>query len=930
MADDARAAGATATLHKRYARCIGGERITAPIVCAMSLGVDSTPAEVPAAEATAVIGQLVAHYRIVEKLGEGGMGVVYKAVDTHLDRPVAIKVLRPDAVSNDDRKCRFQQEARAASALNHPNIITVHDIASDDGVDFIVMECIEGKSLSELIPRSGMRLDPLLKVATQIADALAAAHGRGIVHRDLKPANIMVTDTGLVKVLDFGLAKLVEPVPDQQADTQTVKPATGEGSVVGTAAYMSPEQADGGKLDTRSDIFSFGVILYEMATGRQPFHAESRMRTISAILTSEAPPLTDLPHDLERIISRCLRKDPAQRFQHMDDIAIALRDLKEESDSGKLSAVSRTPARQRLRVRTALALAAVAVLAVAVGLAWRFTAQRAAVRPMKVVPLTTYPGDEITPAFSPDGKQVAFSWNGPKEDNYDIYVSLVGTSTPVRLTTDAAPDRCPVWSPDGRWIAFVRSSATPSIMLMPALGGPERSLAETIPDPFGLTCGIDWSPDGRYIAFPAASPPEAPSQLVLLSPDTGERRLMSSSRSSALGDVMPRFSPDGKTLAFLRQRSRDHYGVGVVPLVDGQPARIVSPDPADVSSLAWMPDSREVLFTAAYEGTVRIWRMPVDGRTAPAPALGVGATRPVDVAISRQGGYLAYAQSVRDRNIWRQELDGLRPAGAPVRVIASTWLDAAPEFSPDGKHIAFASNRAGAIEIWVSGADGLNPVQLTHMNAPETGSPSWSPDGRKIAFDSDLEGQGEIYTVNADGGPVTRITKHPASDAVPTWSRDGRWIYFTSDRTGQRQIWKIPAEGGVAAQVTRHGGINAMESADGRTIYYAKDLDARGVWKLPVQGGEETPVLNSPGPRRWGQLKVTDAGIYFVDVVNEQPRCAICFHDFATRRTTQIALLDKWAPAGTKGLSLSPDGRSVLYEQVDATGVDLMLIENFR
>jgi serine/threonine protein kinase len=376
-----------------------------------------------------MIGRTISHYEVLGKLGEGGMGVVYLARDTHLDRPVAIKVLRPEMVGSSDRKRRFVLEAHAASALNHPNIITVHDIASDDGLDFIVMEYVEGRTLDELISRKGMRLEPLLKIAVQVADALAAAHGRGIVHRDLKPANIMIAAGGLVKVLDFGLAKLTEPVPQQLDVTCTQRPESDEGTIAGTAAYMSPEQADGNKLDARSDIFSFGVMLYEMATGQQPFHADTRMKTLSAVLTSEAPPAADIPHDLERIIARCLRKDPARRFQHMDDIAIALRDLKEESDSGKLSAAAPSTARHPRRRRITLMLLTVSVLLIAAILAWQFAARRTEQGPLSVVPLTTYPGNEVTPAFSPDGKQVAFAWDGPNGDNFDIYVSLIGNIT---------------------------------------------------------------------------------------------------------------------------------------------------------------------------------------------------------------------------------------------------------------------------------------------------------------------------------------------------------------------------------------------------------------------------------------------------------------------------------------------------------------------
>src|SRR5215471_4229128 len=295
----------------------------------------------------AAIGQILGHYRIESKLGEGGMGVVYRAFDTHLERLVAIKVLRPEAQISPERKRRFVLEARAASALNHPNIITIYDIDTAEGVDFIAMEYVDGKTLDRLIPRNGMRLSEILKCSIQISGALARAHGAGIIHRDIKPANVMVVADGHVKVLDFGLAKLTEQIAgDESAPTVTMVegPRTEEGAIIGTTAYMSPEQAEGTKLDGRSDIFSFGSVLYEMSTGRRPFHGETKMSTLAAILNTEPPSVYDVapdtPRDLGKIIARCLRKDPDRRFQHMDDIKVALEELKEESESGNLEAAT--------------------------------------------------------------------------------------------------------------------------------------------------------------------------------------------------------------------------------------------------------------------------------------------------------------------------------------------------------------------------------------------------------------------------------------------------------------------------------------------------------------------------------------------------------------------------------------------------------------
>ncbi len=356
-----------------------------------------------------MIGQTLGHYRIESKLGEGGMGVVYKALDSHLDRPIAIKVLRPEAVTNPERKRRFVQEAKAASALNHPNILHIYDIDQSGGVDFIAMEYVEGQTLDRLIGRKGLPWPEVLPYAIQIADALSAAHAAGIVHRDIKPANLMVSERKLVKVLDFGLAKLAERAEaDEQAPTETFKPQTEEGTILGTAAYMSPEQAAGKKVDARSDIFSFGTVLYEMATGRRAFQRETKMSTLGAIMHEEPPPIGEgVPPDLEKLITRCLRKDPERRVQHMGDVKLALEDLKEESESGKLP--GRPPVRPERRWRHTAAMAA--VLAVLASGAALYFFGRSRVQPpvtsWVIKPLTSFAGLENHPTWSPDGTLIA-------------------------------------------------------------------------------------------------------------------------------------------------------------------------------------------------------------------------------------------------------------------------------------------------------------------------------------------------------------------------------------------------------------------------------------------------------------------------------------------------------------------------------------------
>ena len=403
-----------------------------------------------------MIGTLLGHYQIIEKLGQGGMGVVYKARDLHLDRFVALKILPPDQLADPERRQRFTQEARAASALAHPNIITIHDVSSDAGVDFIAMEYVPGKTLDQLIPSTGMPLRQALKIALQAADGLAAAHAIGIVHRDVKPSNIMVGDKDRVTVMDFGLAKLQGLVAESGASAASAMTAlhTEAGRIVGTLHYMSPEQAAGRTVDERSDIFSFGSLLYQMLCGQRPFQGDSAITTLAAIIEKEPPPLpAGVPASVEEVLARCLHKDPSQRYQHMADVVVDLQGLDGQSVSQQRRVRVRAGAARRWRwVAAAGASLLVVVLVAAV---W-FVATRwlRPPPPPSLATLTVYPGEENGPALSPDGKQVAFSWNGGKGSNTDIYVQFVGDTRASRLTTDPGNEVNPCWSPDGRRIAF--------------------------------------------------------------------------------------------------------------------------------------------------------------------------------------------------------------------------------------------------------------------------------------------------------------------------------------------------------------------------------------------------------------------------------------------------------------------------------------------
>jgi Tol biopolymer transport system component/serine/threonine protein kinase len=875
-------------------------------------------------------------YEILSPLGAGGMGAVYKARDTRLDRLIAIKILPPEKLKSPDRHRRFIHEARAASALNHPNIVTIYDIAVGGDLDYIAMEYVPGHTLEALIGRGALRIGDALEYARQAAGALAAAHAAGILHRDLKPANIMVTDAGVAKVLDFGLAKWAGPRESVDPDsTLTLTAVTQEGHIVGTIAYMSPEQAEGKNLDFRSDIFSFGAVLYEMLTGRRAFTGSSPASTLSAVLRDEPPPAAairgDMPADLDKVIARCLRKDPARRVQTMADVKVAIEDLLDGSRSAGIG-----PPPKVARKRAPWWPIAVVVLVVLAAVAfWVIRGPKAPVEsPMSALPLTGNQGLEYESSFSPDGNQVAYAWNGEREDNFDIYVKLIGPGAPLRLTTSPDVDRGPAWSPDGRSIAFVRmpSTGAGSVMLVPALGGPERKLADIF-----LRGGrestraafvprvIAWAPDSRNLIVAGGLSPEDASCLFLLSVATGQSRKLTASTAIAIGgDGGPALSPDGRTLAFFRGTNGSALEIFTLALTaDLQPAgepRQITFDNRRSLWPAWTADGREIVYTAEAQGTRTLWRVPANGSAKPRSLAGVG-DRGAWPAISPRGNRLVYSRPAIDDNIWRIDFSGAQPK-PPRRVVASTLRDVEPRLSPDGSRIAFASDRTGHIEVWTADSDGSNQVQLTDLKASISAGPRWSPDGHHIVFLSTvIGGQQEIFVIPSSGGPPRRLTENPAHDTAPAWSHDGNWIYFGSNRSGDFQIWMMPFTGGEAVQLTKKGGYAPLDSTDGRFVYFARRNPAEGIWRVPAAGGQETRVILSIDS--FGNFAVADHGIYFVP----PQKGTIQFYDFATRLVKSVARIEK--PLAF-GLTATADGRTILFAQTDREVSELILVENFH
>jgi len=847
------------------------------------------------------------------------MGEVYRARDPRLGRDVAIKVIRSDAEPDADRRRRFEDEARAAGALNNPNVLTVFDVGSEDGQPYVVFELLEGQTLADRLERGPLPVGAALDYAVQTCQGLAAAHAKGIVHRDLKPANLFLTREGHLKILDFGLAKLGgEGVVATSARSRTL---TAPGLLVGTLAYLSPEQAGGERADARSDLFALGATLYEMLSGRPAFLRATPAETLSAILNHDpavvVSPSEPLPAGLEPVVKRCLEKDPERRFQSARDLAFALKAVAGSSPSGARSG-GRTSGRAR---RLAVAgVSIVAVLAAAYVLRPRARKQP---RSMTVVPFTSYSGGEFNPTFSPDGSQITFAWTGEAADEkgLDLYTKVLGSEKPLRLTLHHADAIIPAWSPDGRTIAYARMAREGSgIYLMPALGGSERRLAE-VPFNYPLTMHLSWSPDGKLLAFTEA-PPKSSWAVSILDVATLEKRRLGHPAPDCQWSWMPAFSPDGRSLAQVCLVSMGVSDVYVGP-VQGGAIRRVAHVSGELTGLAWTGDGASLVVAA--DGNLT--RFPVGGGDPEKLLFGRDAEAP---AVSRDGRRLAYAQHVVRVNLWRVPIaDSRATAGSPVRLVPSTRYDWCPALSSDGQRLAFTSNRSGASEIWISDADGSAVHAMTSFGGAVTGSPRWSPDGRWIAFDSKARGQSDLYLVGSEGGAPQRLETGQEDAETPDWSADGESLYFSAVVERHRQVFKVPRAGGRATQLTSGGGGIPRAARDGLRVYYWRERTEPRLWSVSSAGGDERPVagigvLPSESVASW---EVSPRGIHYV---GRGGRPGLLFFDFSTRRSRRVIDLPTNLGDAYCTFALAPDEKSLVLPLLEDSTSDIMLIEDFE
>jgi len=893
-----------------------------------------------------MIGETVSHYRVLRKLGGGGMGVVYEAEDGRLGRKVALKFLPEEHLQEREARERFEREARAASALSHPNICSVFDVGDHEGRPFIVMELLEGATLKQRIDGRAIPTDELIAWATQIADALDATHSRGLIHRDIKPANVFVTTRGDAKVLDFGLAKPggsraeIEVHPESVTATEP-GPLTRPGTTPGTVAYMSPEQMLGKPVDARTDLFSLGIVLYEMSTGKPPFDGDSAAALSDQILNREpSSPLRlnpKLPAELGRVVMKCLEKDRDLRYQSARELLADLRRVQRDRASGERATPGERGIGTRLYPWRWLVAAALGSCVVAVAGLWLvFNRYGSRPDPVRVVPFTSDGGLKYAPRLSTDGERVAYNWAGAADDNWDIYVKGVGQGAqPLRLTGHAGGDWAPAWSPDGREIAFVRElDEGAAIYAVPSAGGRERKLID-LQGPVWMpgqvfVPALSWSPDGAWLAFAEKPSAAQPARIFRMSLATLEKEPLTTPPVGVFGDLFPEFSPDGRQLAFVRGASGiwGAKDIWVQAVQGGRSKQITAANYVYCGDLTWASDGATIVFSTshAFMGG-QIFRVALSGGP-PEPLVGVGS----NVAFaSVRGGRMVHVQHTPSTvGIWR--IAGRRSAPADrvsQRLIGSNWWDSHPAYSPDGRRIAFESNRSGVGSIWISSDDGRDPAQLTTL--PASGTPRWSPDGRRIVFDSLAAGNSDIYVTEVEGGIPRRVTPEPSSDNVGSFSRDGRSIYFHSDRSGAIEVWRIPAAGGPALQVSRGGGHAPHESRDGRHVYFARFTGGQtSIRRAPVDGGEDTEVMR--GPSGWDAWAVAARGVYFLNsrlvLRGRKSETTIAYFDFESRRT--VPIFRREGAMFNYGIAVSPDEQWILYGEYPVPQSELVLVENFR
>ena len=885
---------------------------------------------------SSLIGQSIAHYRITAKLGAGGMGEVYRATDTRLGREVAVKVLLSSFSGDAQRMARFEREAQLIASLNHPGIASIFGLEESNGIRGLLMELVEGPTLADRLRQGSIPLDEALHIAKQVADSLEYAHEHGIIHRDLKPSNVKVTADGSVKLLDFGLAKAIEG--DSAATDISNSPtisgaATQAGIILGTAAYMSPEQARGKPVDRRADIWAFGVLVFEMLTGQPLYGGESTSEILARVIEREPdlhrlPPTTPAP--IRELIRRCLTKTPRQRLRDIGDARLVLEEYMANPSAAQPSAGAATPTANAGSNRLLLWLFGGVVLgALLAGAAvWKLKSPAARPLMMQFSAVTNFTGLDAQPSFSPDGRSVAFLSN--RSGQFDIWVGLITGGSPVRITNDPNLKARPHWSPDGSKIAYSRlnESGLWDVWTVPALGGTPRKL-------FNNAVDAVWSPDGSSLVYADAS---TRTLWICDALGSNARALTQPERQTI--HLEPAFSHDGRRIVFVRRSSGPYGEIAWVDVSSGH-VESVTEDKSLALSPVWSADNKFIYFASTRGGTMNLWKVSEHG-TSPVP-ITAGRGEDSELDLSPEGQKIVFASHRSIINLQEAAVDSTTETGRRWLTTDASRSSFAPAFSPDGRHIAYFTSRKGAENepIWIMDADGSNPVKLVEDSELNI-FPRWTPDSQSIVFASRVRGIVapfglRLRRLSLSGTAPQDLHLEPFD---PTWgdvAPDGRLV-FRSQKNGEVEMFD-PKDNKTRTLASAKGTILHWAS-DGRHI--ASTIAAResgdpeaGVWVFDADSGAPRQVF-----RGWAPYYAW-AGADELFVVEGKPDLsAILWRvrlDGSPPLRTRTLLRLRFEPqdVGSPGTSYirfeaHPDHRRIIIEAFRFQEADISLIENIH
>ena len=894
-------------------------------------------------------GDLISHYEIRSVLGEGGMGKVYLAQDTKLERKVALKILPQRLATNQEHMHRFIQEAKTAAGLHHPNIAQIFEIGEQDHTRYIAMEYVAGETLRQLLSGRKIETKRAVELAAQVASGLSAAHREGVIHRDIKPDNLIVTGRGEIKILDFGLAKLIERqregggVNELTTAVRASTDVTTPGVIMGTVAYMSPEQARGEKVDQRSDIFSLGVVLYEMVTGQRPFKGKSAVDTLHAIINldplSVAHSNSRMPAELTDILAKALAKDASERYQHAGDFELDLRRFKRAIESNTLVSSQARPASQGLTHGFTikwLVVFALLITAAAFG-GWWFGHSGAVPGPpvelhnLKLAPLTSDPGYEGEPTFAPNGETIAYV--ADRSGNLDIYLKQISGGADINLTNNPADDVQPAFSPDGKQIAFISTRSSLSSILyfgydlplmggdlwvMPALGGGTRRIA-------GPGNFPSWSPDGSTIIY--TSGPQRRQKIYQVSASGGEPREIPLKFKA--GDpphrflLYPSFSSDGEWIVFEADVTTDNV-IYVVNAEGGEPKRL-----ARGKRPTWNANTHAIVYSNTEAGKNQsLWQLPFSTSTgelsgSPTP-LTVGRGRDTQSAVSRDGKSIAFTALNLSFNVEVLPFDAEsgRPTGDAQQVTSGSDIVYFMNFSPDARSVVFESHRGASSHIWRVDL-GAPAVQLTTDPNFNDLYPRWSPDGGSVVFlrrpSNDLQASGSLWLMTADGANPQRLIENVGPFSY-TWMPDGKAIIYFSPVDSQ--FYSFDMQSRSARRLTNESNISFIPavSPDGKWLIYQStqsgNIDLRA---MPTSGGDSKVVVATPHHDFHPSISPTGRWLYFqLDHKNlyRVPGPAQDWRQSSPEKITNYPDSNLFL----EDPQLSRDGRQLLYARGRITG----------